>query len=203
MLAVLLILVVGVDIDALVKELGNDSYQVREKAQKELEKIIDFKVYKQLCGTKETDPEILKRLRYIRNYCEAKLSSQYNVDLGGYPGYPFIDSLPDGYKWLGLEKIDLIIIYTTVASLYGAPSDGSPYWTDYRKATELWIKERIKRVIETAENEEEYREKMKEAMESIQKDVEVMIEGDYRYYESSQMENPFAQAHKRNMKKVP
>lgn len=199
MLVAVLLLAFSANVDDLVNKLGDDSYSVRESAEKELERIINFKIYKQLVKIDKKDPEAADRIRRIISRYEAKLKSLWAaIDLKGYLDYPLIDwGLPDGYRWNGFNKAAIVLTYKRIAMLYGARIDYSPIWQNFRTATELWIRDRIeidfREAISVSENVEDFHRKMIEAMNNIQKDIDMMIKREKETYVEREMNNPFLQ----------
>ena len=178
--------------DDLIKDLGDDSFEVRQKAQEKLTKKINFDVYVKIRDFKTDDLEIKRRIKSIKENYNQKLIEDYKIGTESYPGYPWIDMLPSPYEWKGLKRSEIINCYLHYASYMGALSDGGPKWTNYRKATDLWTKDRVSLVLKEAllsKTEKEFKGRMKKGIETIQKEIESMINGEDKYW-GGQAKNP-------------
>lgn len=184
----------------LAKKLGDKNFPVREKTQKEIFEKMDYKFLVRLAMINKEDPdaEVSSRIdRLIESY--QKVQSEYKVDLKGYKAFPFIDEgMPANYKldgaWRGWERMHFIRVYVRRANDAGALQFGHPHWLNYRKATEIWMQERIdyclKEAIAICKDEDDFERIMKKHMERIGQDIEMLIEGDNDYYKKHNMANP-------------
>ncbi len=180
------------DIDKMISQLGNDSFKLREEASKNLEEKMDLDIYVKLCETqkKSKDLEVIHRVERLIDICSVKPLMGSRINLNGYPKYPCIDyGMPWGYKldgpWQEWGKWDFINYYRNKALKLGTPNE-LPNFLGDRKATELFVEERLKYSIQEAvknfDNEKEIRRKIKNSMELIQKDIDMFIEEEKDHY---------------------
>lgn len=193
MLALIIALAIGQSSEDLVKKLGSDKFAERQEAQEELLKIMDFDMYVKFKTIKGSNLEVRRRLKVLIEDYEIKLFRNYEIDLRGYPKYPFIDVLPDGYKWNKMNGQEIVAKYLDCACKV-QPYEGAPKWTHYRVATHIWVRDRIFAAfvesIDEAINEKDFRSKMTEALKPIQKDVDILIKGDDEYWAKQKLPNP-------------
>ena len=186
------------DLQSLVKKLGNDNYRVREKAQKEIEKIIDFDIYielRKINNNEKTALEIRRRVEVIVKKYESisTTKSKYKFEIKGYPKYPWIwEGLPEEYTWNGLNGWEIAKKY--LSHISEGESDHHPDWLRHRKATELWVEDRIhndfSELIKIVKSEKELREKMSIKMAVIQTDMDMMRVREDEYWERRGEKNP-------------
>jgi len=185
-----------------VARLGDDKFQAREEASFMLELGIwarplayfDLKKLKK----KQEDPEVVRRINTILEATEKFLVSKYRpnykLSLRGYGAWPQIDeSLPDDYsldgKWAGWPKWKFVGYYK--------PRGNSvrPYYLLHRKATQLFMAERVEDAIQQSlresKDEGEFKKKMKERMGAIQKELDIFIQRDRNFYKKNGIKNPF------------
>jgi hypothetical protein len=176
--------------EEMVNRLGDDDFDVREKASKELWEDIDFSLYKKLREVKTDDLETRYRIGKLTSRYELEQSKKWRVDLKGYKKWPFIDSLPSGYP----RRWDIACSYRKYAQVTGTAEDNAPNWSDYRKATELWCADRIffsvQSSLRSAKDFGEYLKLQKGEMRKLHKDLEEMKKGDDRQWKGWQCSNP-------------
>lgn len=186
--------------DTVVK-LGDKNFFVREKAQKEIIMKMDLDTYRYLKMYKTRDPEVVRRIEIILALYERKIMSEYQVDLKGYKDYPFIDEgMPMDYTLdfgpcKGLVKGYIILHYLQKAGSIRLPADYPHQYMNHRRATKILMEERIAWYVEEsmnhAKNEREFRAAMQRKMGIMQKDIEMLIEGDRDFYKRRKQTNPF------------
>jgi hypothetical protein len=177
----------------LISQLGHDNYRLREKSQAALVKRMHIGLYARLRDTKHPNLETCRRVeKILREYEEKRESVSYPIDLQGYPDYPWIDSIPDESK--KVDRQETVSRYLCLADETGATNDGSPHWTNYRRATELWarvrIKECVKKTLREAKTKREFKERMRAVIREIEEDMAVMMEGDDAYCKNHKLQNP-------------
>ena len=182
------------DINILIIKLGDESFEVRQTTQKELEDKMDFNLYKRLKNFNGDVLEIHIRVQRATTAYEKRLIKGFKPDLKGYPAHPFIDSLPWNYTWEELSKNEITQIYRTLANGLGVESDNSPKWSDYREATRLWISDRIhisfEKLLKNSRDEKEFIKGMGKVIEEINIDIVVMIEADEALFKKIKIPNP-------------
>lgn len=186
-----------------ISDLDSPKYAIRVKAQKELESKMTFELYVKIRDSKKLSlsPEASRRLAAAMNKFLDKMKDEYHPDLKGYPDYPWIcwEFEPD-YKWNGVPKSDLINYYTGQAQELGIPNDSHPNWSDWRKATYLWlyarIYQRVDNLLVNVKSEKEFRQNMTEEMKTIDQDIQKMIKGDDDWWRARGVSNPLREAKK-------
>lgn len=141
----------------LISELGNDSFIIRERASRELEKLVLADI-----TAKQTFAVLTKTLKHrdleIARRAEHVLVAYYDVRPTGYP-MPWIDSLPKDHP----DRAAIISKYLCRAQAT-CGYEGAPDWPAYRYATCLWTRE----LLDSGKSRSE-----------ILKLMKVMREGDY------------------------
>lgn len=184
--------------DSLIEKLNDNDFFVREKAQKELTKKMDFKLYLELRNFKATDlEEVCRRVEkavvgYEDKFAQERVND-YRPDLQGYADYPWIDKLPHNYYWNGLGKWFIVSNYLYCAQKAGVVNDEYSKWPNHRKATELWLRARIKSEIRhclrECKNEKDFRRLMGFKMKAIKEDIQLMIKEEDDWWEGKE-KNP-------------
>ena len=190
MLKLVLYLVLAQQDENLIRELGNDDYGTREAAQKQLSHRMTFTLYRTMGERKEHDAEIRRRMQSLRDSFRSNLKEGWKIKLQCQGVWPQIDmGMPHAYalggRWQGWCKYDFTNVYCAMADELGAPCEGSPKWTRYRMATELWIGERVQEAFDLSLSESDtemgFRFRMARRMHKIQQDVDMLIKGDRDY----------------------
>lgn len=197
----LFLLLAGCADDELIVSLGDNKFYVREKSSFELKRKMNAGLYMRIKSFKKQtdDLEIIWRIELIMDYYEKSIHLLYKMDLGDYyPYWPFIDSMPfvEVRRW-GIptfERQNIINSYRFYAQIGGVPSDGAPNWSQYRKATELWMQDRIsesfRQAVAESKDEKELHVKMEEKMKKHQELLEIMKKGDDTYWKNVNQNNP-------------
>ena len=178
----------------LVASLGSKSFASRERAQKELQRRIDCRLYRELVKQlpAERDQEIRRRAQEVLAKYYASHASLCQVDLRGQKIYPHMQSLPAGYTlagpWKGLERVDIINKYQRMAEFINpVDPEGRARRFGFRSedrennpdATRIFVAERVKllldQAIAVAKDEQDLERLLKEGMAPIQKDLDMLI----------------------------
>ena len=194
MFILFLVAALQANMEALIKGLGDDEFSTRQNAQAELAQKINVRIYRSLKNHKETDPEIISRIKVITETYEKNLLLCYKIDLKGYGGYPYIDEgMPINYQWNGLYKIALVELYLRYARYIDGVGNGLDY-AHYRKATELWMQDRLYcdliTLLQNSSTEKQFHENMNCRINAIHKDLEMLKEGDDKYWAKLKKQNP-------------
>lgn len=186
-------------LDEWIAKLGDNEFHARENASNFLAKKMDYNLYHQVKRVKTKDPEIANRLNQLANDYKNKVMSGLKLNLKGYGAFPQIDEgMPTDYSlggpWKGWNRQKFIHHYLELANKRGLIGK-YPIYINYRKATELWMQERIyynfHEAIRECRNENEFKEKLKKDMDKVQEDLEMLIVGDKKYYLKHNYPNPF------------
>jgi hypothetical protein len=195
-----------VQTENLVKDLGSDSYRVRELAQKKLEETMDFELYLQSRDKEQTDLEIMCRLNKVHREYQKRISLQYKVDLMGYPDWPWLnegwtEEVHIEWDWFGNRRIvrNRYCPYLREAEKLGAPKGSEPHWLNFRKATQLWAEEFIFQAVGSsmvaAKSEKEFRNLLACQMRILQHKIQSMIDLEDVYWARFGKENPLRVKH--------
>lgn len=191
------------DTQTMVRYLGNNSFYIRQTTHEVLSQKIDSRLYRQLFEIKksEKDPEITNRLSVILKEYADKAKEEFKIDLMGYKDYPRInEGMPGTYAlddppWKEWKRSGLINYYSKHATVTEAEEKRFPYDFTLRRATQLWMQERIdydfESSIRTSKSEKEFRAEMEKRMQARQKDMKLLIEGDKKFFARNKQDNPF------------
>jgi len=148
----------------------------------------------------DADAEAVRRIKMILPEAPIhRFARGYRVDLKGYKDYPQIDEgMIKDYAlngpWADMKWGDVKAIYTGQALRIGTDND-YPTFMRLRKAMELFIQERIEYNVGDclikSYSEIEFKNRMKERMDAIQKDLDMFIERDKAFYTRMKIPNPF------------
>lgn len=179
---------------SLIERLGSKSFAVREKASKELALKMTVKLYQELHKLTTTDLEVEFRVKLALKRYEEKLIQEFIfLKLNPEETYP-------QYPWICFgTTYNHGCAYLEDARLMGAPQDNSPNWTDWRVATQLWIKNEITTAVgaclRESKSEKEFRCKMSCRIEAIKEDIRRMIRMEDRYW-GGEERNPLRKSYK-------
>lgn len=178
------------DPDHLIRQLGHPRFAVRHQAHCKLLQINDTRSYFQLKSFTTSDPEIINRkaliLQSVQVNLHTKLRPKFSVNLMGYPKYPWIlEAVPAEYQWRNLQRHQIYSKY-----MHDARQKNylplAPDFPGNRKATELWLADRIdldlQDALRQANSEHEIYQHMAKCMKEIQDDVSTMIDGENRWW---------------------
>ena len=184
----------GADVDNLVRQLGSEDFQARERAHAKLTLGMDFARYAKLRDADTDNAEAEGRKRSIMEVFEQKtfkkFKPKFRVDLGDYPKFPWIcQGFAEDYRWQGAKRDEVIVRYVDYAKNRGGVGlwgNCPPDWGYYRLATEIWTDDRIelafKDAMAVAKTEEEFCSSMEKFMRPIHADVKAMIRGEDQWY---------------------
>ena len=182
------------DTDNLIKGLGDSNFYVRENAQVDLIKKMDFNLYLRLRDIKEKNLEIIRRLEVIKKNYKNKLRLEYKVTIDGYFEYPWIDMIPYEYKGEGMQRCDILEIYLFNSEEIEVFGNKNSCWPSYRKATQRWIKDRIysysEELFKKTKSEKDFQDGMNAKIAIIQKDMEAMVIREDDYWKFWGKKNP-------------
>lgn len=162
----------------LIKQLGDGSFIVREKASSQLADGMTFKLYLEFRHFKHEDPEVANRIWVIRRSYENKIAKKW-FD-GFKPKLPLNNSQ---YPWICLQKStgtwDWDCGYIKSARLLGAPQSESLGWMHWRVATKIWLDVEVCNAVsisfKESQSEKDFFCNMDYRMESIKGKILHMI----------------------------
>lgn len=168
--------------ETLIKQLGSDDFQTREKAHKELHSRMNVELSFKLKNFKDDDQEIMQRMDEMIKEQQAKLLEKHVLNLRGYPRMPWITCWTPGYS-------DCICAARKTIGLGGEPD-----WTEWRLATYLYIKPKwdkaIRRAFKRSTCETDFHKNMEDEMIEINGIIRRFIKEEDLWWKARGEPNP-------------
>jgi len=173
-----------------IQDLGSDKYKTRQDAQNTLKKRMNFKLYVELRVLDPPSLEVGQRIaKLLKEFEEKYLATQKFEVTIEYPELP----------WICLtENYDYSCPYLALAPK--ETRNGSPKWTDWRVATNLWLTDELSRealdCLRTCKDEKDFKGLMKLRIASTIVILNQMIAREDRWWSDQKQDNPLRKERK-------